>query len=158
MSSTPVSEKFYSSRFEATRQNDVLHHPEKAVGIYVGLKEYGLAGDTEMRMYGNAVGVNDAAAAEHLKKAREYYEIQLDAHVKEGAFRSAGRVALKMDDKERALKLFVDGFWFEDASAIASQLGRFDEACAYAEKAKISRVTLMDAAGCFEHSVKRAKR
>ena len=149
-------EKFDSPMLQA-RQEIEIGYPEKAVKLYVNAKEFGLAGDTETLMC-ERDKVRDVAAAEaHRAKAREYYAIQLEKYVKEGTFRLAGRVAVKMGDNEQALELFVKGFWYEDASKVATQLGRAEEAKSYAEKAKIPRTAVMDAAGCFDWR-KHAKR
>jgi hypothetical protein len=102
--------------------------------------------------------IDGTTVEEHLNKAPADLAREIRASLSEGALRAAGRAALRMDDKALALKLFVDGCWMDDASRVASQLKRADEAKAYAEKAKMPRVALLEAAGYFNHVAKLAKR
>jgi hypothetical protein len=142
-------EKFDSPLLQATQQIR-MGHPEKAAEIFAKEKEFGLAGDAAMRAHEAAKAKEDPGAASAcLDRAREYYGMHVQECALEGSFRSAGRSALKMGDLETALDMFVKGFWFEDASRAAAQLGRHDKEREYAEKAKVPRLKHMEDAGVF---------
>ena len=83
-------------------------------------------------------------------RIEEYCKMGIVKYEKEGLYKMAGKLALEMSDEYLALALFEKGFWFADARDLASMMGLTEKAKEYGEKAKLSRVPLMEEAGLLK--------